>query len=264
MKAEQLFDISGQIAFVTGAASGLGLAMAEVMAANGAQVTLADVDAAALDAAVARLRAAGFAVEGAVVDVADRDRVHQAVDEAASHGGRLDIVFANAGISAGPGFTETVGRIENVARDAWDKVLQINLTGVFTTIQAAARHMKAQGSGRIIVTSSIAGLRAEPPVGYAYAATKAAVANLVRQAALELAPFNVLVNGIAPGPFLTNIADGRLRREPERHQEFAASVPLKRLAQPDEIKGLALLLASPAGSFITGAVIPIDGGSTAG
>src|SRR5476651_1373173 len=125
MKAEQLFDISGQIAFVTGAASGLGLAMAEVLAANGALVTLADVDAAALDAAVARLQTEGFAVAGAVVDVADRDRVHQAIDEAASRGGRLDIVFANAGISAGPGFTETVGRIENVVRDAWDKVLQI-------------------------------------------------------------------------------------------------------------------------------------------
>jgi NAD(P)-dependent dehydrogenase (short-subunit alcohol dehydrogenase family) len=123
--------------------------------------------------------------------------------------------------------------------------------------------MKKQGSGRIVVTSSIAGLRAEPPCGYAYVATKAAVINLVRQAALELAPFNVLVNGIAPGPFLTNIAGGRLRREPERHAEFAASVALKRLAQPDEIKGLALLLASPAGSFITGVVIPIDGGSTA-
>jgi NAD(P)-dependent dehydrogenase (short-subunit alcohol dehydrogenase family) len=264
MKAEQLFDIAGQVAFVTGAASGLGLAMAEVMAANGARVTMADVDGAVLGAEVVRLRAEGFAVEAVVVDVADRDAVHHAVDGAASHGGRLDIVFANAGISAGPGFKETVGQIENVARDAWDKVLQINLTGVFTTIQAAARHMKAQGSGRIVVTSSVAGLRAEPPVGYAYAATKAAVANLVRQAALELAPFNVLVNGIAPGPFLTNIAGGRLRREPERQAEFAASVPLKRLAQPDEIKGLALLLASPAGSFITGTVIPIDGGATAG
>jgi NAD(P)-dependent dehydrogenase (short-subunit alcohol dehydrogenase family) len=264
MKAEQIFDIAGQTAFVTGAASGLGLAMAEVMAANGARVTLADVDAATLEIEVARLREGGFAVTGAVVDVADRDQIHRAIDAAAARDGRLDIVFANAGISAGPGFKEMVGRIENVARDAWDKVLRINLTGVFTTIQAAARHMKAQGSGRIIVTSSIAGLRGDPPVGYAYAATKAAVANLVRQAALELAPFNVLVNGIAPGPFLTNIAGGRLRREPERHAEFAARVPLRRLAQPDEIKGLALLLASPAASFITGAVIPIDGGSTAG
>jgi NAD(P)-dependent dehydrogenase (short-subunit alcohol dehydrogenase family) len=264
MKAQQLFDISGRIAFVTGAASGLGLAMAEVLAVNGAQVTLTDIDAAGLETEVERLRAAGHAVTGAVVDVADRDQVHQAIDATAAHGGRLDIVFANAGISAGPGFNEPVGRIENVDRDFWDKVLQINLTGVFATIQAAARHMKAQRSGRIVVTSSIAGLRGDPPVGYAYAATKAAVANLVRQAALELAPFDVLVNGIAPGPFLTNIAGGRLRREPERLAEFAASVPLKRLAQPDEIKGLALLLASPAGSFITGAVIPIDGGSTAG
>ena len=101
-------------------------------------------------------------------------------------------------------------------------------------------------------------------VGYAYAATKAAVNNLVRQAALELAPYNVLVNAIAPGPFLTNIAGGRLRREPETVQKFADMVPLGRIARPDELKGLALLLASPASSFITGAVIPIDGGVTAG
>jgi NAD(P)-dependent dehydrogenase (short-subunit alcohol dehydrogenase family) len=263
MRADSLFDVTGKIAVVTGAARGLGLAMAEVLAANGAIVTLADIDAARIEAEVARLRAEGFAVAGTVLDVADRDRVHAAIDEVQARHGRLDIVFANAGISAGPGFNETVGRIENVVRDDWDRVLSINLTGVFTTVQAAARHMKNQGSGRIVVTSSIAGLRAEPPCGYAYVTTKAAVINLVRQAALELAPFNVLVNGIAPGPFLTNIAGGRLRREPERHAEFAASTALKRLAQPDEIKGLALLLASPAGSFITGVVIPIDGGSTA-
>ena len=124
--------------------------------------------------------------------------------------------------------------------------------------------MKAQRSGRIIVTSSIGGIRAEPMVGYAYAATKAAVSNLVRQAALELAPYNVLINAIAPGPFLTNIGGGRLHREPETAQSFAEMVPLGRLARPDELKGLALLLASPASSFITGAVIPIDGGVTAG
>ncbi|MCC6474502.1 MAG: SDR family oxidoreductase, partial [Burkholderiales bacterium] len=112
--------------------------------------------------------------------------------------------------------------------------------------------------------ASIAGLRADRLVGYAYAATKAALVNLVRQAALELAPYNVMVNAIAPGPFLTNIADGRLHREPEAVKAFEATVPLGRLAQPREIQGLALLLASPASSFITGAVIPIDGGSSAG
>jgi NAD(P)-dependent dehydrogenase (short-subunit alcohol dehydrogenase family) len=95
--------------------------------------------------------------------------------------------------------------------------------------------------------------------GYAYAATKAAVVNLVRQSAMELAAYNVMVNGIAPGPFRTNIAGGRIR-QPEIEKQFAAMVPLGRIAEPDEIKGLALLLASPAASFLTGVTIPIDGG----
>ncbi len=131
------------------------------------------------------------------------------------------------------------------------------------TIRFAATHMKRQRGGSIVATASIAGLRSEPLVGYGYAAAKAAVVNIVRHAAVDLAPYNVRVNAIAPGPFLTNIAGGRLHREPEVAKKFAAPVPLGRMAQPDEIKGLALLLASPAGSFITGTVIPIDGGTTA-
>jgi NAD(P)-dependent dehydrogenase (short-subunit alcohol dehydrogenase family) len=133
---------------------------------------------------------------------------------------------------------------------------------VFVSIQAAAAHMKTQRDGRIIVTSSIAGLGAEPVVGYAYIATKAAVANLVRQAAHELAGYNVMVNAIAPGPFRTNIGGGRLN-DPEAVKQFEGMVPLGRIASTDEIKGLALLLASPASSYLTGAVIPIDGGSSA-
>jgi NAD(P)-dependent dehydrogenase (short-subunit alcohol dehydrogenase family) len=123
--------------------------------------------------------------------------------------------------------------------------------------------MRPRRYGRIIVVASIAGLKSEALVGYAYAATKAAVINLVRHAALDLARDNVLVTGIAPGPFRTNIAGGRIN-EPEVEAAFAAMVPLGRIAEVDEIKGLALLLASPASSFITGVTIPIDGGATAG
>lgn len=131
------------------------------------------------------------------------------------------------------------------------------------TMRAAARHMKTRRSGRIVVTSSIAGLRAEPMSGYAYVASKAAVNNLVRQAALELAPYNVLVNAIAPGPFATNINQGRLRL-PEAAARLRDYVPLGRIAEAQEIKGLALLLASDASSYITGAIIPIDGGVSLG
>ena len=262
MKADRLFDVTGHGALVTGAASGLGLAMAEVMAANGAQVTMLDVDAAGLDQAASRLRAAGGAVDVAVVDVRDQAALRGAVDACAARWGRLDAVFANAGISAGPGFATGLSSLETVSLDAWDNVVAINLTSIFVTIQAAAAHMKPRRSGRIVVTASIAGLRAEPLVGYAYAATKAGVINLVRQAAVELAPSGVTVNAIAPGPFLTNIAGGRLR-DPAVVRQFADMVPLGRIASTEEIKGLALLLGSPASSFITGTVIPIDGGTTA-
>jgi NAD(P)-dependent dehydrogenase (short-subunit alcohol dehydrogenase family) len=263
MKAAKLFDVSGRVAFVTGAASGLGLAMCEVMAENGARVTMADMDAAALENAAGRLEQLGYDVQPVVLDVSDTSAVHTAIDAAAKRHGRLDVVFANAGMSAGPGYTTEAGQIANVKPETWQRVLDVNLTGVFATMQAAAVHMKKQKGGRIIVTASIAGLRAEQPCGYAYTATKAAVINLVRQAAMELAPYNVLVNAIAPGPFLTNIAGGRLHRDPEAVRMFEKMVPLGRIAQPEEIKGLALFLASPASSYVTGTVIPIDGGATA-
>jgi NAD(P)-dependent dehydrogenase (short-subunit alcohol dehydrogenase family) len=264
MKAEQIFDVTGRVTIVTGAASGLGLAMAEVMAENGARVTLADKDKDSLDRAVARLREAGCAVEGVLLDVGDRAALKTMIDDVAARHGRLDVCFANAGISAGPGMMTDEGHLGAVAASKWDEVLQINLTSVFETIRAAAQPMKQQRSGRIIVTASVAGLKAERMVGYAYAATKAAIINIVRLAALELAPSNVMVNAIAPGPFLTNIAGGRLHRMPEIVRQFESFVPLRRMAQPDELKGLALLLASPASSFITGTVIPIDGGIMAG
>lgn len=264
MKAEAIFDVRGRVAVVTGAASGLGLAMAEVMAENGAVVAMIDIDQVALDAVVTRLDSAGHAVEGIALDVGDTARLRAAIGAIAEKHGTLDVVFANAGISAGRSFEFPEGEVDAVDMVRWNQVLQVNLTSVFVTIQAAAERMKAQRDGRIIVTSSIAGIRAERMVGYAYAATKAAVNNLVRQAALELAPYNVMINAIAPGPFFTNIAGGRLHREPEFVQKFAAMAPLGRIAQPDELKGLVLLLASPASSYITGAVIPIDGGITAG
>jgi NAD(P)-dependent dehydrogenase (short-subunit alcohol dehydrogenase family) len=264
MKVSELFNVQGNVAFVTGAASGLGKAYAEVMAQNGARVMMTDIDGTAVEEQAAQLRATGCVVETFVLDIADLPALRAAIESTVERWGRLDTVFANAGISAGPGFdVSPAGEIEAIDLNSWNKVIDINLTAAMVTIQAAAKHMKPQRSGRIIVTSSIGGLRSEPMVGYAYIASKAAIANVVRQAAIELAPHNILVNAIAPGPFLTNIAGGRLHREPEVVAKFSDMVPLGRIAQPDEIKGLALLLASPAGSFMTGTVIPIDGGTTA-
>jgi NAD(P)-dependent dehydrogenase (short-subunit alcohol dehydrogenase family) len=264
MKQAELFDIKGHVAFVTGAASGLGRAYAEAMAENGARTVLADKDAAGLEQVCATLKAAGCDVEQAVLDIGDTAALRSAIDDAAGRHGRLDIVFANAGGSAGPGFELTPsGTIDKTDLVAFDLSMQINLRATFLTIRFAAVHMKRRKSGSIIATTSIAGTRSEPLVGYGYVAAKAAINNVVRHAAVDLAPHNVRVNAIAPGPFLTNIAGGRLHREPEAVKKFTAMVPMGRIAKPDEIKGLALLLASPAGSFITGTVIPIDGGTTA-
>jgi NAD(P)-dependent dehydrogenase (short-subunit alcohol dehydrogenase family) len=264
MKQSALFDIKGHVAFVTGAASGLGRAYAEVMAENGARTVLADMDAAGLEKVCATLKAAGCDVEQAVLDIGDSEALRAAIDGTAARHGRLDIMFANAGGSAGPGFELVpTGSIDQTDLAAFDRSMQINLRATFLTIRLAAAHMKKQKRGSIIATTSIAGTRAEPLVGYGYVAAKAAINNVVRHAAVDLAPHNVRVNAIAPGPFLTNIAGGRLHREPEAVKKFTAMIPMGRIAQPDEIKGLALLLASPAGSFITGTVIPIDGGTTA-
>ena len=258
----RLFDVSGRRVVVTGAASGLGLAIAEVLADCGARVTLADVDADRAEAEAARLADRGADVRSAAVDVADPDAVRALFRDVVDVQGGVDIVFANAGIAAVPGYAVAGGQeLHTVADDVWRRVLSINQDGVLYTMREAANVMKPQRSGQIVVTASTAGLRADPMVCYGYAASKAAVINVARQAALELAPHGVHVNVIAPGPIKTRIAGGVT---PEGEKQWAALVPLGRMGEPEELKGLALLLASPASSFITGAVIPIDGGQLLG
>jgi NAD(P)-dependent dehydrogenase (short-subunit alcohol dehydrogenase family) len=258
-----MFDLGGQLALVTGAASGLGLAIAEALLEAGAGVVLVDHDAQALGRETQRLRHAGFsAAHERHVDVSQEADVDALFSEVAATLGAPAIVFANAGISAGRGFVVEEGQLQNVRLDQWQRVLDINLSGVLLTLRAAARAMKPLGRGRIIVTASIAGLRAETLSGYAYVASKAAVINLVRQAAVELAPHGVLVNAIAPGPFATDLNGGRLKL-PESAERMRTYIPLGRIAAVDEIKGIALLLASGAASYITGAVIPVDGGASA-
>jgi NAD(P)-dependent dehydrogenase (short-subunit alcohol dehydrogenase family) len=260
--SQHIFRVSGSVVIVTGGASGLGLSIAEVMAANDAHVLILDVDQARLEACQKQFEARGMALDIAQVDVADTAALQGVIHATAKRHGRLDAIFANAGISAGSGPFTDFGQITNVKEADWNRVLQINLSAVFATMQAAAEHMKQQRSGRIVVTASVAGLRAERHVGYAYVATKAAVINLVRHAAIELAGYGVCVNGIAPGPILTNIAGGKLK-DPDVARPYIANVPLGRLGDPTELQGLALLLGSKASSFITGATIPIDGGMTA-
>jgi NAD(P)-dependent dehydrogenase (short-subunit alcohol dehydrogenase family) len=261
----RLFDVRDRRVVVTGAASGLGFAFAEVLADCGARVTLSDVDGDLLATAAASL--AGRGARSVVADVTDEAQVQALFDDVAAAQGGVDVVFANAGIAAVPGFAVEGGQtIDTVQRDVWERVLGVNLNGVLFTVRAAAAVMKRQGAGRIVVTSSIAGLRPEPVVCYGYAASKAAVLNLVRQAALELAPHGVLVNAICPGPFKGTRIGGGATLDPDAETErmWTSMIPLGRMAEPDELKGLALLLASPASSFITGSAIAVDGGALLG
>jgi NAD(P)-dependent dehydrogenase (short-subunit alcohol dehydrogenase family) len=262
MKAEALFDLSGHVVVVTGAASGLGLAFSEVVAMNGAHVVMADVDRNALEAAAEGLRSKGCKFNTVLLDVSAPGHVTAAFEEIVERHGRLDSVFANAGITGGPGFGNPEGEIETASLELWENSLRVNLTGAFLTMRAAATHMKRRRTGSIVVTSSVAAIKASSLPSYGYHAAKAGIAQVVRVAALELGPYNVRVNAIAPGPFATGIGNGRLRT-PEGAAMFKATLPMARVASVEEIKGLALLLASPASSFMTGAIIPIDGGTQA-
>jgi NAD(P)-dependent dehydrogenase (short-subunit alcohol dehydrogenase family) len=265
MSLQEMFDVAGKSAIVTGGASGIGRAYAEVLAENGAKVCVFDVDEDKLNDAIRALKTEGANVWGQVVDVTDRAGMAEAFDRVADRHGGIDIVFANAGIDAGPGFLtpererNPEGAIDNLDDHHWDLVIATNLTSVFNTFKLAARHMKRRGGGRIIATSSIASLYNEPIVGTPYMPAKAGVTHLVRQAAMELGRYNILVNAIAPGPFITNIAGGRLRNKEDR-KAFEDMSVLHRIADTSEIKGLALFLASPASSYVTGAQMIIDGG----
>jgi NAD(P)-dependent dehydrogenase (short-subunit alcohol dehydrogenase family) len=265
MSLEEMFDVAGKSVIVTGGASGLGRAYAEVLAENGAKVCIFDLDQKKIDDTVHALTAAGADVWGQIVDVTDRPGMAEAFDLVAERNGRIDIVFANAGIDAGPGFLtpererNPAGSIDNLDDHHWDLVIATNLTSVFNTIKLAAKHMKRSGGGRIIATSSIASLYNEPIVGTPYMPAKAGVTHLVRQAAMELGRYNILVNAIAPGPFITNIAGGRMANKEDR-KAFEDMSVLHRVADTSEIKGLALFLASPASAYVTGAQMVIDGG----
>jgi NAD(P)-dependent dehydrogenase (short-subunit alcohol dehydrogenase family) len=269
MKAAALFDVRGLVTIVTGGASGIGFAIAEVMADNGAVVTLIDRDGDAARKAAASLVAAGGDARAETADVTDKAALAAAFDKVKQRAGRLDVVFANAGISGGPGFLNTAHArdpqraIEAIPDELWHRVIATNLTSVLHTIQIAATHMKPAGRGRIVVTSSISATKTEAFVGTAYVASKAGVAQLVRQSALELAAYGIQVNAIAPGPCVTNIGGGRLQ-DADAQAFFAQQHLNKRMAMPEDMQGAALYLASPASRHVTGIHIVIDGGITLG
>ena len=267
MAISDLFDVSGLGVVVTGGASGLGLAYAEALAEGGGRVTILDLDGERVEREVARLTGVGLDVRGAQVDVTDHPRLDALVDEAAAEYGRLDVVFANAGIDPGPGFAAAwdgkgrnpEGSLENYTTERWQRAIDVNLTGLFAAARAAARHMKPQNSGRIVFTTSVAGRKNESVIGAAYMAAKAGAAHLMRNVALELGPYDIAVNAIAPGWFVTNIGGGHAH-DPDAQAAMARVIPMHRVGWPDDIKGLAVFLSAPASAYITGVEITIDGG----
>jgi len=263
------FEVAGFGVIVTGGARGLGLAYGEVLAAHGARVTLIDVDGGAVAEQASRLEAEGLDVRGAIADVTDHAGLDRVIDEAAEVYGRLDVAFANAGIDPGAGFVGAwaggerprveEGALERYSDERWNRVIEINLSGIFATARAAARHMRPRGFGRIIVTTSLAATRVEPAIGSAYMAAKAGARHLMHSIALEFAASGITANAIAPGFFVTNIGGGHAH-DPALQAALAKDIPMHRVGQPDDIKALALFLASPASGYITGQEIVIDGG----
>ena len=246
-----LFNLTGRAALVTGGSRGLGKAIARALAQAGADVILASRRESELAAAAQEIRAqAAVRVEYAAADLASRDEVRKLAQTAIERLGKIDILFANAG-------DNRPQPIDQVRDEDWDRLLELNLSGCMALTRALVPGMKERRWGRVIYTSSIMGLSSKEGRS-AYSATKTALLGLARAAALDLGPFGITVNCIAPGPFATEMPMSILSQEEQ--DAFALRTALGRWGQPDEVAGPALLLASEAGSYITGSVLVVDGG----
>ena len=266
--AQRLFDVSDAVCVITGGANGIGLACAQVLVANHARVHIIDRDAGAIEVALNSLGCPEN-LSAQCADVTVLGQLQSAIGRIVEDSGRIDVAFINAGIGGGPGFLKGDGqrdderRFEDLPFDQWSRVMDVNVNAAFRTMQEVVRVMKAHDGGRIIVTSSVSGMKTEQLVGTPYVVSKAAVRHLVRQAALELARYGITVNALAPGPFITNISGGRLREAAAR-APFERLIPMHRLGGDADIQGAALFLASGAARYITGAHITIDGGFSLG
>jgi NAD(P)-dependent dehydrogenase (short-subunit alcohol dehydrogenase family) len=251
----QEFSLEGKIAFVTGGGRGLGRAGALAFARAGAHVALVSRTKSQLEETAAAVVALGRKALVAAADTRKREEVEAAVQAAVDAFGRIDILFNNAG-------TNIRKNVVDMPDEDWHTIMDTNLKGAFLVARAVARQMVLQRSGTIINMSSMSAMSAEPTKAV-YAASKGAIALLTKGLALEIAPFGIRVNAIAPGYMLTSLVKGGLDADPERKQRVLARIPLGRLGEPEEIGGALVFLASDAARYITGATITIDGGWTA-
>jgi NAD(P)-dependent dehydrogenase (short-subunit alcohol dehydrogenase family) len=250
------YDFKGQVALITGAASGMGFATATAFAEAGAAVVLADINKESLDTATLTLSSAGHRTIGIACDVSNETQVAGMIDRAVASFGRLDMAFNNAGIQVPPS-----DAADELAEN-FDRVNAINLRGVWTCMKHELRHMRTQGSGAIVNCSSLGGL-VGLPTRAAYHASKHGVIGLTRSAALEYAPRGIRINAICPGTIDTPMVAEMLQKQADAMKEIMRDQPIGRLGRSDEIAAAVLWLCSPGSSFVVGHALAVDGGYTA-
>ncbi|MFP5399290.1 MAG: SDR family oxidoreductase [Gammaproteobacteria bacterium] len=253
---QQLFDLTGQTALVTGGSRGLGLQIAEALGEAGAKILLTSRKAADLEEAAADLSTMGIDARWVAADASHGDDVKRVVDEAMQRLGRIDILVNNAGATWG-------APAEDYPLEAWDKVMNLNIRSMFLFSQAAGKaSMIPRRSGRIINVASIAGLGGSLEMKFiAYGTSKGAAVNFTRTLAGEWGPYGITVNALAPGFFPSKMTKGVISQFGA--ETLAARAPLRRLGDDDDLKGAALLFASAAGKHITGQILAVDGGVSA-
>ncbi len=251
-----LFDLSGQVAVVTGSSRGIGRAIAERMAEHGARVVVSSRNLAACEAVAASIRGAGGEALAVACNIGRKQELQALADAALSRWGRIDALVCNAAVN--PHF----GPMATIADEAWDRIMASNIRSNLWLANMAAPGMAERGGGSITIVSSIAGLRGSATLG-AYGVSKAADMQLVRNLAVEWGGRGIRANAIAPGLVRTDFARA-LWEDPATLARRTRDTPLGRIGEPDEIAGAAVFLAAPAGRFMTGQTIVIDGGVTAG
>lgn len=244
-------QVPQRVALITGAAKGIGAAIADLLAQQGKHVLIGDIDETQAAAKASALTSAGATASSLRIDVGDPASITAAFDIIDRRCGRCDIVVNNAGIAQTFPFVD-------FPLDSWQAHLAINLTGVLLCAQHGARRMMRERWGRIINVASVAGMRAVGTGRTAYGTSKAAVIGLTRQMAVELAEHGITANAVAPGPVDTPMT--RVLHSPEFRQSYTDAIPMNRYGTPEEIAAAVAYLASDGAAYVTGIVIPVDGG----